>query len=93
MGIPTPVPEPTEQDFALAGIGFDHWYEHDSECVIAEGKPEDWRQEVLTLIRLANHYRKQRDEFHTLLRAVWDKSAPLAPDQVHRVVSAVSLSE
>ena len=57
MGLKIPVPEPTETDMMYTQIGFDAWYEHDSEIESNLCDPECWKQSVLSLIRIANHYR------------------------------------
>lgn len=51
------VPDPTSKDWSLARIGFDAWYKHDSRCDPKTGNPNDWRDEVLALLRLAKFYR------------------------------------
>lgn len=59
MSLKLPVPDPTENDFTLEKSGYETWYEHDSECGPSPDKMEDWKQEVLALIRLANYHQKR----------------------------------
>lgn len=83
MSLKLPVPDPTENDFTLEKTGYETWYEHDSECGPSPDKMEDWKQEVLALIRLANYHKKRAD---TLREAVAPKMAEVDAI-VHRIVS------
>lgn len=72
MGIKKAVPEPTSKDLSLVSIGFDAWYEHEEGLTPRPEIVEDYKQQTLTLIRLANHY---HSELLTLREAVAPKMA------------------